>query len=680
MPLSTLVPLLCTLIVGISAFLLFLIQPLIAKMLLPLFGGASAVWITCSVFFQIVLFLGYVFAEFLIRRTTPTTQRVLYLALLISSSLFFPLGAAQQPSTLARASPTIEIVVRLALAIGIPFMTLSMTASLSQHWFLITGRSEPYRLYAISNLASFLALFSFPLVLEPSLDLSAHIEIWSLLLNALTAITALMLLLWRSPAHTAPRYQDNACRSIGIPADRAFWLCSSACGVILLLAVTNHLSADIAPIPLLWVFPLALYLLTYVVSFSALSERGALFFLTGHVAALAAFFLGLSHSNMLAAMTALLLALLFGCLTCHTELAYARPAADKLSSYYTHIACGGVLGGLFVGLAAPLLFDRYYEIVIAFTAPLIVRIWALERRRNAPHAGRSPLGILAFLLIGLTAWDPLHSAISGDTARRSRNFYGTLSVTDYRMVDPPYRELSHGSTVHGVQPLSSAGLPEPTMYYGRTSGIGLAVASLPESPRTIAVIGLGAGTVAAYARPGDTVHFIELNPEIIRIAEEEFTYIKKSPGRIVLHQADGRLAMEMFPDNSLDLILVDAFNGDAIPTHLITKEAVELYRRKISGAGLLVFHISNRYLDLSPVLGSIAETLKMEAAVFYDSGNGAPLLAPSVYVIAAPSRAFFNQSPIRARRQEIQSRTRVWTDTYSSLWSAFHAQGAHGQR
>ncbi len=671
MTIPAIAPLLCTLVVGISAFLLFLVQPLVAKMLLPLYGGASAVWIACSVFFQLALFLGYVLADFLIRRTTPGIQRTTYLALLGLSFLFFPLESVLHHTALTNSWPSLAIVGRLAVTIGVPFITLSMTASLSQHWFLLAGRAEPYRLYAISNLSSFLALLSFPLVLEPSLDLSAHITIWTLLLLVLTAITTLLILLGQASAPNPPRYQDDISLHAGTLSDRVYWLCCSACGVIILLAVTNYLCADIAPIPLLWVAPLALYLATYIISFGTLSMHSGALFLLGYIAAIAAFFFGVAESAVLTAMAALLGAHFFGCALCHFELAQSRPPSQSLSSYYKHVALGGVLGGLFVGILAPLVFDRYYEIVIALTAPLIIRLWGLGRRRHSAHPGRIPLLLFTLLLMGLTIGGRLSASFYSDNTRRSRNFYGTLAVTDYRSANPPYRELSHGSTVHGLQVLTAERSNTPTMYYGRTSGIGLAIESLPEHPRAVAVVGLGAGTLAAYARPGDTFHFIELNPEIIRIAREEFTYLKQSQGRTLVSQADGRLALESFPDHSLDLTLIDAFNGDAIPVHLITKEALELYLRKSAPNGLLVFHISNRYLDLAPVLRSITDTLNLSAALITDFGGGDPLLAPSVYVIATRDPVFFNKPSVRARLTPISSQTRVWTDRYSSLWSVF---------
>jgi len=662
--------------VFLSAFLLFQIQPIVAKMILPWFGGASSVWSICLVFFQAELLLGYAYVHWLHERLAPQRQMLVHGALLLLSLATLPVVANPAWKDVAQAHPSLSVLAVLATTVGAPYLLLSTTGPLMQAWYarsaaMASGGVQPYRLYALSNLASMLALLSYPVLVEPFMAVADQGLGWSagyavFVLSCLG--TAAMT--WRrgrtqpdsGPADTDP----------GPPPgwrECLLWVGLAATASVLLLSFTRHLTQDVAPVPFLWVLPLSIYLLSFILCFDAPRYYVRPLFLT----ALPLAFLALDHvmnsgADVPVLITLLCVSLFVFCMVCHGELVRRKPPVRHLTLFYLMLSVGGAMGGMLVGLVAPALFNAYYELplgLFACAALLLVVLWSpLQRHWRV-------LLLIALLAYGARLVEISLSYVQGYRAVM-RNFYSQLRVED--SVDEklgPVRAMLHGRINHGEQALAPAHRRQPTAYYCERSGIARALRSLPQDrPLKLGVVGLGTGTLSVYARAGDEMRVYEINDQVLALARREFSYLADSPARIVPLLGDGRLVLEREAPQGFDLLAMDAFSGDSIPTHLLTIEAVRAYLRHLRPDGLLAVHITNRYLDLQPVMASAAAaTGKVALAYDLDPADDDLYCRPSVRVLfvspqpAARPPAGLADGAVLA----VKPGFKPWTDTFSNL-------------
>ncbi len=645
--------------VFVSAALVMLVQPLAGKTLLPAAGGTPAVWSTCLVFFQALLLAGYAYADRLARLPLRRQAAVHLGVLALGATAAFELSGRADPELIPADSdwPVGGLLAFLLVYLGLPFFALAPTSPLLQSWYRHTS-TNPYWLYAAGNVGSLLGLLAYPFLVEPRLTLAGQLTALRWGLVALLPLIALAA--WRTTAVALP--------TAGTPAEpvpwatRLRWLLLAALPSSWLMGVTTHLTTDIAPVPLLWVGPLALYLLSFVVVFAAWPSRARR--LLGRLTPMALVFLAVAlatgGTEPMALVAALHLACFFAAaLLCHGELAATRPAASRLTSFYLTLSAGGVLGGLFNALLAPLLFTRLglveYPLVVVLVAlvrpggsltfskrdaawclgfaavlvalNLVVATFVPAAAEDANPADaliarvtRGGLlfglpGALAFALVArparfaaclalLLAAGAADAGPHGETLLRTRNFFGTLRVTQSR--DGRFVRLVHGTTQHGQERLGEPLPPRPLMYYHASGPAGRALAKLP-APRRVAAVGLGVGALAAYSTPGSHWSFYEIDPAVVRIARDSghFHYLQAPRGDVDIVLGDARRKLAAEPDATFDLIVLDAFSSDAIPVHLLTVEAFALYARKLTPTGVLLVHLSNRYLDLPPLVARL---------------------------------------------------------------------------
>jgi SAM-dependent methyltransferase len=640
-----------------SAFLLFLVQPLIAKQILPWFGGSAAVWSICMVFFQVLLLAGYAYADLVTRKLPARVQPMLHVALLGLSLLLLPIVTDARWKPGGAEDPTLWILGLLLGTIGLPYFLLSTTGPLVQSWVSRTPwGAQVYRYFALSNLASLASLLSYPVLIEPYTRLLDQAHGWSwayagfALLCAATAWAVARM----------PAAQPVAAVGDAAQAPRwthyALWLALPALGSWLLLAVTNHLTQDVASVPFLWVLPLVVYLFSFVLTFENDRWYRRALFLPGAAVLLALAAYGLQSRLGQRLQTALPLyvgGLFFWCVVLHGEMARRRPAARYLTRFYLMLSLGGALGGIAVGLVAPVVLPAYYELGMGLVmlALLGLVVW----RRHWP--GLAICALLVAICGTFLAGQVRDN--SADTRVMSRNFYGTLSTNDAVREAPVdnVRQMYHGAVKHGEQYLAADRRREPTTYYGPTSGIGRAIQSAPPGPRRIGLIGLGAGTLAAYARPGDTVRVYEINPDVFVLADKEFSFLADSPARIERVLGDARLALEREPPQRFDVLAVDAFSGDSVPVHLLTTQALDLYMRHLRPGGIVAFHVTNRFLALPPVVERIAAARGLSAALVHDQAENSDLRSTDWALVARDSATL--QRPGLAG----------WTDDFNNLFT-----------
>src|SRR5260370_3231098 len=515
--------------VFLGAFLLFLIEPLFAKLILPRFGGAAAVWAACLVFFQCALLLGYLYADLTSKRLTPARQSQLHIALLLLSLLFLPIAPRFSESHRAGSDPASTIVLLLSVSIGLPLVLLSATSPLMQIWYArASAQREPYHLFALSNLASLLALLSYPLLIEPHVAGHRQATLWSVLFVAFVLVCSAAAWLARPGTVSAGTAETERSEIDKAPKlrERLLWLCFSACSSMLLLSTTNKLLEDVAPVPLLWVLPLALYLLTFALAFSrrVFYWRGLLVrFLAVALGSLGYAIYDPTHTQSVQVMLPLFcIGLFLCCWFCHGELAVRRPVPRFITSFYLMISLGGALGAIFVGLAAPHLFMAIYELPLAliFTALLAVSAlwpqgWLVRLFWVAAAAS------MAFVLVRNVR------EYEKNTIVRVRSFYGALRVAEStNWLKEPYRTLYHGRIEHGPQYVNPPSSLLPTTYYGPDSGVALALTRCPPNAKPVGPTGLGAGTLAAYGKTSDYFRFYEINQQVIQIAETYFSYLR----------------------------------------------------------------------------------------------------------------------------------------------------------
>lgn len=769
----------------LSAFLLFQVQPLMGKYLLPWFGGAPAVWTTCMLFYQVLLLGGYAYAHWTVSRLDPRVQRRVQVGLLSASTALVVLllfvwkspilpPAAWKPD--GAASPTVRILGLLGAGVGLPYFLLSTTSPVLQTWFRrLRPGSSPYRLYALSNLGSLLALLSYPFVVEPALALKAQAFVWGVGYAGFTILCAWCLYGTSAVDPTLPAFggQDELLASAepaeagGSGSRHPYWLWVSlaACASMLLLAITNQMCEDVAAIPFLWILPLALYLVSLIICFDRAKWYARAIFgpLLGLAVGGACVLLYRGVDIGIVTQVAAYCLVLFACcMVCHGELVRLKPDPRHLTAFYLMVSAGGALGGVSVALIAPRLFRGFWEVHAALwlTCLLVVLVWVRDPRSwlregrlwPAPlillgaealaiHllgggfsnvfggglravsrlwvSGPVALAILTALgatvpwlrnrllargraaltsaclgvslaFVGVILASEATNAMEG-AVEVSRNFYGVLTVEDWDPGDPAMERyaLRHGRIDHGYQFRAEEKRRLPTSYYSEDSGIGLVLRHHPRAvaagrrrqPLRIGIVGLGVGTTAAYARAGDYVRFYEINPNVLRLSlgpRSYFTYLRDCPAKVDVVLGDARLSMERElgrgAPQAFDVLALDAFSSDAIPVHLLTREAIQLYLGHLRGReSILAVHISNHYLDLSDELWALADSFGLASALIETEEGDDNSKSGSTWMLLSRDPQVLRVSDIAEAatpRDPAAPRVRVWTDDYSNLFQA----------
>jgi spermidine synthase len=675
-------------IIFLSAFLLFQVQPLMGKFILPWFGGGPAVWTACLLFFQLLLLGGYLYAHLTSAWLPLKVQGWLHAALLAASLIVLPIVPSAKWKPLGAGDPTAQILLLLLLTVGLPYFLLSTTGPLLQRWFSVClpGRS-PYRLYALSNAGSFLALLTYPVAFEPYFRLGLQTQLWSWSYSLFAALCAWCA--WRMSGFSAAEASPEAGADAGPAPDWGtllFWLALSACGSILLLSTTSQMCQEVAVVPFLWILPLAIYLLAFIVCFEHDRWYGRRW-----CALSLALVVPFTCKVLVTGLEAPLwqhiplytITLAAGCLCSFGELVRSKPHPRYLTLFYLLIAVGGALGGIFVALAAPRIFveNREYHLGLALCGALTLTGWwrsrAWEEFAGRPFWVAAPMtGLLAMSLFALVA------AAYGrgySSLRTERNFYGILRVSEHSDEVGTYYSLSHGGTLHGFQYLDSDKREWPTSYYGPDSAVGLAL-NLHPARKTgrglrVAVIGLGTGSIAVHGRSGDTFRFYEINPIVERLSKTFFTYRMDSKAKVEIDMGDARVRLEDEAAHgelqNLDVLAVDAFSSDAIPSHLLTAECAELYKRHLKPDGILVIHISNRFLDLSPVVRALAQRLGWQAARVDSERDDSKGIYSATWILVTGNQEFLRNPEVSLSIDSFtkeDKRPLLWTDDFVSLW------------
>lgn len=675
----------------LGSFLLFQVQPLLGKQLIPHFGGSPAVWTTCMLFFQVALIAGYGYAHGL-TLLGRRAQLCLHLLLLGMALAFLPPDLTARLADASTETPVTAVLWLLTCTVGLPFVLLSASAPLTQYWFM-QGRpaSSPWRLYALSNAGSLLALLSYPVLIEPRIDISGQSRIWGwgfVIYLLLCALVMSRSLLQRKSASVSVAFSEasEAAAAPISPWDALFWLACSACGSATLLAVTNQICQQVATVPFLWILPLAAYLVTFIVCFA--SRRAYSQPLRGLFLCLATVFtmISLTAGNGFSLPAQLLLfigALISCCMICHGELVRLKPHRSSLTGYYLVIAVGGAVGGAFISLLAPLLFTSFVEMPILVSVDISLLLIALFRARNRENMPRWLLWLGGTALAGQLLFTGFYvKALNNVVVESCRNFYGTLKVFQEKDALGTKLSLKHGNTLHGSQ-YQEANLRDiATTYYGPYTAAGMVLRLHPnrlnmaggsEQRRLrVGFIGLGVGTLASYGLTGDTFRFYELDSAVIRLAQERFTFLGDSHARIELVPGDARLNLareaKQGVKQQFDVLIVDAFSNDSIPVHLVTKEAVALYLGHLREDGLLLFHVSNILVDLLPVLASHAATFDLPGVSMKTPDESEMGRREADWAILTRNRAFLENDQVRRRAQPLPSRQISWTDSFASIW------------
>ncbi len=657
----------------LGAFLLFAVEPMAAKQLLPALGGSSAVWITCLVFFQTALLLGYLYAHWLSRRVPARMAVSLHIALLVLavSVLVF---VAQPDLSAAAGHPLTAIFRALTVTIGLPFLLLASTGPLLQLWLARQQRSGViWKLFALSNAGSLLALLLYPTLIEPHLSLVVQREAWGCGFGIYAVFCTVIAWRARKTEGAGPREPQSAAGATRSSwRSKLLWFLLPAGAAMQLCAVTSHLSQNIAAIPLLWVLPLGIYLLTFIVAFEAPGFYRRWLMVRLLALGLAALAWMLSQTDatwpIQFSIGFFLIELFFACLFCHAETYTLRPANRSESTlFYLLIAAGGAAGTIFIGIACPLLFDANYDVAIAFLATAALAL-IVTWQNGWPQRLLWSVGTALLLVLIIM----LHVVYARSTLVEERNFYGALRVRESHV--PPQAEtvrtLLHGTIEHGTQWFAPQFRHNPTTYYATDSGVGLALRfCCDDRPRNIGVVGLGTGTLAAYGKPADRMRFYEINPAMRPIAENLFTYLRESGAQISFADGDARISLTREAPQYFDVLVIDAFSGDAIPIHLLTTQAMSVFRRQLALGGVLAFHVSNQYLDLPPEIAALAAASGMEARVVDTPPQEARGEYRATWVLVTNNPAFLAQPQVAALAREIHPRSDLpaWTDDYSSL-------------
>ncbi len=705
----------------LGAGLLFMVQPLAAKLILPSFGGSATVWSTSSLLFQVLLLLGYVYAHLSSRGLGAWWQPRLHLLVLLVPILFLPVALPVDAAPPADSPPTLWLLRTLTLMVGVPFLVLSATGPLIQRWYSWSRgprANDPYFLFAGSNLGSFLGLLCYPFLVERTLTLTQQRWMWTVMLGVFLVLMCACALAVRAPRHPMNDRDATARRGPGPARSRRLTWCALAfLPSCLTLAVTAHISTDVAPIPLVWVLPLALYLASFVAAFARRTRQAPV--AMTRAAVVSAVLSGVVSlvGTALPIWTVVAVDLTTVALVsyaAHARLAATRPDTEHLTGFYLIISVGGALGGLVNGVIAPMLFNRVWEYGLSLAVvPLLMvglltqrSTWITRRYHPAFRVGGAvvltPVAMLAaavgiqavapremfavlpvLALIAAGAWvvarQPAALALSlfiGTTSlgvqsmvsslQLERTFYGSYRVVDVGGV----HKLVHGTTVHGIQYQDAGRRDEPTAYYAEDGPLGTVMGTFDHS--RMGVVGLGAGAIATYGDTGDRMTFFEIDPAIKTIAERQhwFTFLEDSAADVDVVVGDGRLELAHQPAGEFDLIVLDAFSSDSIPVHLLTQEAMDEYASRLVPGGSLVFHISNRTFDLTPVLTAEAQELGWNGVRGLGAGKPGPDFQTSDWVVLTPDDAAADTLLAEPGWSRLDSRDPVaWTDNYASVLS-----------
>ena len=701
-----------------SAFLVFQVQPVMAKLILPVFGGGASIWTACLLFFQFFLLLGYFYAHKLTSHFSFRKQMIIHCIILSISLLFLWFKPILVTSTNTVSDPVIDIVIILMGTVGLPYFVLSSTAPLVQRWFsYVELGKQPYRLYSISNIGSLLAIVSYPFVFEPLLPLKTQTNYWSLgflafvlcffslvayLLNKIESTEELsninQLIKKEQNIKTTP-FENKL-----IPL---LWLLLPALGVVMLVSTTNALTQELTPVPFLWLLPLCIYLITFIVCFNNTRwyVRWIWFplFVIGSYVAIMIFFLDKKISDLFLQVAIYSFILFSACMICHGELAKLKPKShDKLTLYYLYISLGGFLGSASIAFGAQNIFDRYVEfpigvlcIYLLFIGSLLIdsmqsdiKYTDLKKRfffiLFGKYKALKLISLLMFIfLLEILVRNYEHGNRGHEIVHLSRNFYGTLAVKDrVNFKGKPIRSLVHGVTTHGTQSSDPMFGKLPAAYYRRDTGVGLALqyAQLQKSIN-VGVIGLGIGTLALYGRTDDRFYFYEINPDVEVIAKKHFSLIEKSKSQVEISIGDGRILLEnQLSEEGIsiiepyDVMVIDAFSSDAIPSHLLTTEALSLYFKHLRSDGLLAIHISNRFLNLIPLIKGLSEAHDVDAYYFLSGAieNILEFKYDAQWVVLTNDKKFAQQGLVKQLITPWPSESTdniIWTDDYNNLLS-----------
>ncbi|HEX4997113.1 MAG TPA: fused MFS/spermidine synthase [Terriglobia bacterium] len=717
----------------LSAFLLFCVQPMVAKMALPFLGGSASVWATCVLFFQSTLLIGYIYAHAVARRLRLKTQLFVHAGAMALVFAFLPISFAGAGGEAPVMGPTAWLLWRLVLAAGIPFLVVSASAPLVQNWLARTNlesRRDPYVLYAASNAGSLLALVIYPLAVEPWMGARAQSLSWVAgygLLVVMIVISA--FLAWRrSDPHSQLAEMPSEDNEEGLPAavgwwSRAYWLGAAFVPAALMLAVTNQISMDVASVPFLWILPLAVYLVTFILAFSKpreRSQRSARFIgdlapvmllvllpiipITGPDRAVVNWLLAAGHLTVL----------FVGAYLCHTALAVHRPHPRDLTAFYLWIALGGALGGLFVALIAPWVFTTVLEYPLLVAALPFFRILREDQTWNWKDWAW-PVAFLGAALAVQNLPDPwyrysLTAVLAGISLLRrrrlrfalafgailaaythstweltegserltvARNFFGAKKVLFDRTRQ--MRKLLHGDTVHGYESVDPALAGEPLSYYHREGPVGDVMRAIGRrEDQRVGVVGLGTGSMAAYAGPNRQVTFFDVDPQVVGIARNYFTFLERCGSQCAVVLGDGRLSIGKAPDGTFDVLMLDAFNSDSIPAHLVSREAIKVYLKKLKSNGMIMFHVSSRYLNIARLVAAGVSDAHLIAYVRSDGDEGPTGKLASTYIVVARDVDALEKLPVTRGWAPLPAETKMapWTDDYSNMLGLIAWPGA----
>ena len=711
--------------VFLSAFLLFQVQPLISKYILPWFGGSPGVWTTCMLFFQVALFCGYLYAHLLVDKLSVKKQVALHLTLMGAVLCLLPIVPDIGWKPADGENPSGRIMLLLAATVGLPYFVLSTTGPLLQGWYArVLPGTSPYRLYALSNAGSLLALLSYPFVFEPLIAAQQQAYLWSygfgafalLCVGCAVTLVSSGNLLSVSPDMTPlglPQGLDGFCaspESIAIPSSAeaveplgqaqgrkmdthsrpsggliALWIALAAVPSAMLLAITSQVCTDIAVVPFLWIVPLALYLLTFILCFDSDRWYKRSVFGTGLILTAAGACLMLWDSALywllipsISAQASIFFGLLFcGCMVCHGELVALKPHARFLTLFYLCLSAGGAIGGVSVGLLAPMIFTSLFELplVVVASCSLLLIVMARSAQANPErqysNARFVVLGVFVVTLAGLLIAQSVR--VNRGALASSRNFYGVLHVYATNSA----HVLRHGQIRHGHQFLDSKKRRIATTYYGVHSGGGLALAQhRGDHAQRVGIVGLGAGTLAAYAQAGDYYRMYEINPAVVTMANDYFTYLSECRGKCDVVVGDGRIALENEEPQNYDVLVLDAFSGDAVPAHLLTRECGELYLKHLCDDGLLACHITNRHVNLIPVCAGLASEFGLSTKTIYGPPDKASGTTPSVWVLMSRKPEYLAAIKLTQSREiSMGDHSLLWTDDFSNLLSVLQSKG-----
>ncbi len=656
--------------VFLGSFLLFLVEPMAAKQLVPVFGGSAAVWITCLVFFQAALLVAYLYAHWLASRSRWTLHLVLLSLAAVSAIIW-----TTQKIDLSRASdhPILSIFAALGISIGLPFLMLGATSPLLQVWLArIKTRGIPYRLYALSNLASLLALAAYPSVIEPKLTLHDQRLLWLSGFAVFVLLSAVLTWKFRSAIQlpSNPKLEDESQAAPSLLSHKILWVLLPMGAAMQLSAVTSYLSANIAAIPLLWILPLGVYLITIILAFEfprlfprAIVTRFLVVMLAG---------LGYMLSNVDVTLPIriglifFLVEVFISCLFFHTEAYALRPVrASESTLFYLLFAAGGALGSFLIGIVSPLVFSFNFDLPLTFLVTALLALAVTWKSHWGQRLLWSTASILIFVLVIM-----VYAGLKRDTPLAIRNFYGSLRVRQtLGYPGSVVRTLTNGNIQHGTQIFSAELSRTPTTYYAEDSGVGLALRyCCVGRPRNIGVVGLGVGTIAAYGQTGDRIRFYEINPAVQPIARNLFTYIRDSAAQVAIVEGDARTSLTREAPQNFDVLVIDAFSGDAIPLHLLTVEAMAVYRRHLAPGGILAIHISNQHVDLEPEVALLAKAAGMTARRISSPPNEKRGEFSSTWMLLTDNADFFSLPDVaHVSNPDESPKARLWTDDYSSL-------------